>query len=79
MKIIFIRHGESVANVANEKEKSYDVDNIHLTQKGIEQAHKKCLQNSIHLRDLDLVKILETLEIKLYLIHQQLTKPGKII
>ncbi len=40
MEIIFVRHGESVANVANEKGKSYDADNIHLTQKGIEQAKK---------------------------------------
>ena len=38
MEIVFVRHGESIANVAREKGISYDPSNIHLTPKGIEQA-----------------------------------------
>lgn len=38
MEIVFVRHGESIANVANEKGTAYDSSNIHLTSKGIEQA-----------------------------------------
>jgi broad specificity phosphatase PhoE len=45
MEIIFVRHGESIANVAKEKGTSYDATNIPLTPKGIKQA----TQTSIHL------------------------------
>lgn len=38
MEIIFVRHGESIANVANEKGTNYDATNIHLTNLGIKQA-----------------------------------------
>jgi broad specificity phosphatase PhoE len=40
VKIIFVRHGESTENIALEKGKSYDPDNIVLTDLGIEQATK---------------------------------------
>lgn len=38
MEIVFVRHGESIANVANGK--SYDPYNVYLTEKGIKQAAK---------------------------------------
>jgi bisphosphoglycerate-dependent phosphoglycerate mutase len=40
VRIIFVRHGESIENVAIEKGKSYDPDNIVLTNMGIQQATK---------------------------------------
>ena len=38
MEIVFVRHGESIGNVAKEKGTSYDASNICLTSKGVEQA-----------------------------------------
>ena len=40
IKIIFVRHGESTENVANEIGEAYDSNNIILTKKGEEQAKK---------------------------------------
>lgn len=39
-EITFIRHGESTANMAREKGIEYDIENVVLTDKGIEQAKK---------------------------------------
>lgn len=38
MEIIFVRHGESTGNIADEKGEAYDTNNIVLTDKGKEQA-----------------------------------------
>lgn len=38
MEIVFVRHGESIGNVANEKGINYDPTNINLTNLGIKQA-----------------------------------------
>ena len=38
MEIIFIRHGESTGNIADEKGESYDTNNVVLTDNGKEQA-----------------------------------------
>jgi len=36
--IVFVRHGESTQNQSNETKEEYDINNITLTEKGIEQS-----------------------------------------
>lgn len=40
MEIIFVRHGQSTANLASQTNKKYDPNNIELTDLGIQQAIK---------------------------------------
>lgn len=40
MEIVFVRHGQSTANVARQKNKKYDPKETVLTSKGIKQARK---------------------------------------